>query len=163
MIPRRGPRRCGNRSSIGGASTLSFCRIQWENYPHIKVQRLDNSKGYALFIVLNCTIPLRIPKIKEKVVDGVLMVVIAAVYWHPVRDLIDSGATRCFVSSRAVQLGLQTVKEYTFLELRKGQEILSKGKTVAVPIVTADITVCMDFTVTAVLHDIDLIFGINRL
>ena len=92
------------------------------------------------------------------------MVVTASVYGHPVRALIDSGATRCFVSSSALlPLGLQTVKDYTFLELGDGQKILSKGRADSVPVVTADVTVRMDLTITSLLHDVDLILGINWL
>ena len=39
---------------------------------------------------------------KRKLSDGVLMVVTARIYGHPVRALIDSDATRCFISLSAV-------------------------------------------------------------
>ena len=41
---------------------------------------------------------------ERKVDDGILLVVPACIYGHKVRALIDSGATRCFISSGAVLL-----------------------------------------------------------
>ena len=60
-------------------------------------------------------------------------------------------------------LGLTIVKNYTFLELGDGREILSKGKGIDVPIVTTYLTVKMDLKVTSLLHAIDLILGTNWL
>ena len=101
---------------------------------------------------------------KRKISDGVLMVVNAQIYGHPVRALIDSGATRCFISlSTVIPLGLNTIKDCTFLELGDGHKILSKGKVVNAPIVTADLTVKMDLVVTSILHDVELIMDINCL
>ena len=55
------------------------------------------------------------------------------------------------------------VKEHTFLELGDGQKVLSRGKVLDVPVVTAGLTTKMDFTATSLLHDVDLILGINWL
>ena len=78
--------------------------------------------------------------------------------------MIDSGATRGFISVNAIKpLGLSIVKEQTFLELGDGQKILSRGKVLDIPVVTAGLTTKMDFTVTSLLHDVDLILGINWL
>ena len=50
------------------------------------------------------------------------MVAIASIYEDPIRSLIDSSATRCFASLVAIlQLGIEIVKDYTFLELGDGQ------------------------------------------
>ena len=77
------------------------------------------------------------------------MVVPARIFGHTMRALIDSGATRAFLSINAVQpLGLSLVKDTTFLELGDGQKILSRGKVVDIPIVTAGLTTKMDLTVT---------------
>ena len=63
--------------------------------------------------------------------DGVLMVVIVLIYGHLVWALIDSGATRCFVSSAAVlPLGLETINDYAFLELRDGKKSFAKVKLI---------------------------------
>ena len=96
--------------------------------------------------------------------DGLLLVVPARIYGKTVRALIDSGATRGFISVDAVTpLGLTTRNEDTFLELGNGQKILSRGKVQDVPVVTAGLTTKIDLTVTKLLHDVDIILGINWL
>ena len=96
--------------------------------------------------------------------DGVLLIVPMRVYGHFVQALIDSGATRCVISAQAIKpLGLSTVHENTFLELGDGQKILSRGKVLNVPVVSGGLTVKMDLTITSLLHEVDLILGINWL
>ena len=74
--------------------------------------------------------------------DGILLVVSARIFGHKVRALIDSGATRCFISSGAVlPLGLRSTSEDTLLELGNGDRILSRGKVNDVPVVTAGLSV----------------------
>ena len=60
-------------------------------------------------------------------------------------------------------LGFITITDYNFLELGDGRKILSKGKVVNVPIVTADFTVKIELMVASLLHDVDLILGMNWL
>lgn len=65
----------------------------------------------------------------RKIDDGVLLVVLACIYGHLVHVLIDSGAIRCFISLEAIApLGLQIVKENTFLELGTRYKVLFCGK-----------------------------------
>ena len=100
----------------------------------------------------------------RKIEDGILLVVTARIYGHTLRALIDSGATRCFLSASVVKpLGLTTVKDYTFLELGDGQKILSKGKVLDIPIITAGVVSKMDLTITSLLHEVDLILGVSWL
>lgn len=40
---------------------------------------------------------------KRKIEDGVLLMVTARIFGHKLRALVNSGATKCFVSSSAVQ------------------------------------------------------------
>ena len=62
--------------------------------------------------------------------DGILLVVSTRIFGHKVRALIESGATRCFISSGAVlPLGLQSTSEDTLLELGNGDRILSRGES----------------------------------
>ena len=89
---------------------------------------------------------------ERKIEDGVLMVVPARIFGHTMRALIDSGATRGFLSVNAIQpLGLSLVKDTTFLELGDGQKTLSRGKVIDIPIVTAGLTIKMDLTVNSLL------------
>ena len=67
-------------------------------------------------------------KVIRTVEDGVLMVVSASIYGRKVRTLIDSGATRWFVSPACVAAcGLKGVPHDVFLELGNGEKILSRG------------------------------------
>ena len=91
-----------------------------------------------------------------------MVVVLTCNYGKHLKELIDSCATRCFVSLAVVRsLVLETIKLYTILELGDGQKIDSKGKAINVPVVTADLTLRLDLTITLLLHDVDLILGIN--
>ena len=58
--------------------------------------------------------------------DGLLLVVTARINGHPVRALINSAATRCFITSACVTVvGLKGKPQDTFLELGNGQKYLS--------------------------------------
>ena len=79
------------------------------------------------------------PRSKE---DGVLMIVPARIFGREVRALIDSGASRCFISPATVTLcGLDVESHNTFMELADGKKVLSRGRTVGVPVVTGGYTV----------------------
>ena len=55
--------------------------------------------------------------------DGLLLVVTTRINGHPVRALIDSGATKCFVTPACVTtVGLMGRPQDTFLELGNGQK-----------------------------------------
>ena len=80
------------------------------------------------------------------------------------RALIDSGATRCFVTPACVTtVGLKGQPRDTFLELGNGEKFLSRGYVPDVPVVTASLTVKIGLTVTNLLHEVDLVLGINWL
>ena len=96
--------------------------------------------------------------------DGLLLVVTARINGHPVRALIDSGATRCFVTPACVTaVGLKGQPQDTFLELGNGQKFLSRGFVPDVTVVTAGLTVKVGLTVTNLLHEVDLVLGVNWL
>ena len=103
-------------------------------------------------------------KFPRYVKDGLLLIVTARINGHPVRALIDSGATRCFVTPACVTaVGLKGQPQHTFLELGNGQKYLSRGFVPHVPVVTAGLTVRVGLTVTSLLHEMDLVLGINWL
>ena len=96
--------------------------------------------------------------------DGLLLVVTARINTHPIQALIDSGATRCFVTPTCVTtVGLKGQPQDTFLELGNGQKYLSRGFVPDVPVVTPGLTVRVGLTVTSLLHEVDLVLGINWL
>ena len=103
-------------------------------------------------------------KIPRVLKDGLLLVVTARINGHLVRALIDSSATICFVTPSCVTaVGLKGQPQDTFLELGNGQKFLSRGLVTDVAIVTAGLTVRVDLTVTSLLHEVDLVLGINWL
>ena len=70
--------------------------------------------------------------------DGILLVVPARIFGSEVRTLIDSGATRNFISPAIVtQCGLTVESHNTFLELGDGKKVLSRGRAVNLPGVTS--------------------------
>ena len=96
--------------------------------------------------------------------DGLLLIIPVRVFGKQAQALVDSGATRSFVSPKGtVQLGLHCVMDDVVLELADGSKVLSKGKAPHVPVVAAGSTVKVDLTVTPLLQDVDLILGVNWL
>ena len=78
--------------------------------------------------------------------------------------LIDSGATRCFVTQSCCTVaGLSCVPCDTFLELGNDTTALSRGKVQGAPIMTASVTARMDLTLSHLLHDVDIVLGMNWL
>ena len=103
-------------------------------------------------------------KMVRTVDDELLMVVSARIYGRRIRNLIDSGATRCFISPSCVATcGLKGVPRDVFLELGNGEKILSRGYIPNIPVVTAGLTVKIGLTITNLLHDVDLVLGMNWL
>ena len=96
--------------------------------------------------------------------DGILLVVPVTINGKVFSALIDSGATRCFVTQECSTVaGLSCVPCDVFLELGNGTTALSRGKVQGAPITTASVTARMDLTVSQLLHDVDIVLGINWL
>ena len=104
-------------------------------------------------------------KIKiRKVEDGLLMVVATRIYRKTGRALIDSGATRCFITPACMTaVGLKGQPHDIFLELGNGAKFLSRGYVPNILVVTVGLTVKIGLTVTYLLHEVDLVLGINWL
>ena len=96
--------------------------------------------------------------------DGLLLVVSASIYGKSVRALIDNGATKCFVTPTCVTaVGLKGTPRDVFLELGNGEKYLSRGYVPEVLEVAAGLTVKIGLTITNLLHEVDLVLGINWL
>ena len=96
--------------------------------------------------------------------DGILLVVPAKIRGKEFRALIDSGATRCFVTPECCTVGgLSCVPHDTFLELGNGQKALSRGLVQDAPITLGGVTTKTDLTVSNLLHNVDIVLGINWL
>ena len=96
--------------------------------------------------------------------DGILLVVPARIFCHEICPLIDSGATRNFISPAGVtQCGLTVESHNTFLELGDGKKVLSRGRAVDVPVVTSGCTMKTNLTVSNLLHGVDIVLGMTWL
>ena len=92
--------------------------------------------------------------------DGLLLVVAAQIY----EKQIDSGATRCFVTPACVKaVGLKGTPRDIFLELGNGEKYLSREYVPDVSVITAGLTMKVGLSVTALVHEVDLVLGINWL
>ena len=96
--------------------------------------------------------------------DGILLMVEIRVFGKVARALIDSGASRCFVSPGAVlRLGLHSIQEPCMLELADGQKILTNGKVPNALVQVASSTARVNMTVSPLLHNVDIILGVTWL
>ena len=83
----------------------------------------------------------------RRIEDGLLLVVSTKIYGHTVKALIDSGATRCFVTPTCVMTcGLKAKPRDVFLELGNGEKFLSRGFIPDALVVTAGLTVKIGLT-----------------
>ena len=96
--------------------------------------------------------------------DGILLVVLVRIFDHEIRAIIDSGATRCFISpARVTQCGLTVESHNTFLELGDGKKVLSRGRAVDIAVVTSGYTMRTNLTVRNLLHGVDVVLGMTWL
>ena len=97
--------------------------------------------------------------------DQILLVVPARIFGHEIlRVLIDSGATRNFISRASVtKCGLKVESHNTFLELGDGTKVLSRGHTIGILVVTTGYSLKTNLTVCSLLHNVDLVLGMTWL
>ena len=96
--------------------------------------------------------------------DGILIVVRTWIFSQEIRALIDSGTTRCFISSDGVtKCGLNVESHNNFLELGDGKKVLSWGRAVNVFTVTSGYAFKTDLTVSNLLHSVDAVLGMTWL
>ena len=96
--------------------------------------------------------------------DGVLFIIPVRIYGKFFQALVDSGASRSFVSPRVVETAqLRWEPHDTFLELGNGERILSRGRVTDVPVVNGNHCTKCNLTVTSLLHQVDLLLGISWL
>ena len=102
--------------------------------------------------------------IDREISDGILLVVPVRIKGREYRALIDSGATRSFISPACItETGSKTRKNNTFLELGDESKVLSKFEAMDILVVIAGSTFKIDFTVSDLLHNVDLVLGITWL
>lgn len=93
-----------------------------------------------------------------------LLVIPARIGGKIFRAFVDSGATRCFVTAEfCVVMGLSCVHHGTFLELGNDQKALSRSMVKDAPITLAGLTTKTNISVSNLLHDVDIVLGVNWL
>ena len=96
--------------------------------------------------------------------DGVLLRMSASINGRRLTALIDSGASRCYMSpNTAAQCDLKLEKETMYLKLADGSKIQATQKASNVRCEVGKSVCKVTFTVTQLLHDVDLVLGINWL
>ena len=101
-------------------------------------------------------------KIDRTPEDGVLLIVPVVIKGKICKALIDSGATRCFVSPSCMTVaGLQGKRSDTFLELGNGQRVLSRGYVPEVRITLSGHPSTVDNMVTSLLHHVYVVVGMT--
>ena len=97
---------------------------------------------------------------RRQVIDGVLLKLIISIFGQPVIALVDSGASRCYMLPEVVtSLGLQTSLALVHLELVDGSRIRSTQQVQAVRCGLGNFVCTMNFTVTKLLYQVDLVLG----
>ena len=100
----------------------------------------------------------------RSVTDGVLLKLAVSIAGRELVALIDSGASRCYISPEAVSnLGLQTTSVLVHLELADGSKIRSTQQAQDVRCTVGQNICQLNFTVTKLLHDVDLVLGADWL
>ena len=104
------------------------------------------------------------PKIGRTEDDGILFKIKIQIQGKAYVALIDSGASRCYTSPKAVvEWELPGTPKLVNLELADGSKIRSTWKIRGV-LCTAGKTVCYeDFTMTKLLHGVDVVLGMTWL
>ena len=96
--------------------------------------------------------------------DGVLLRVPASINGRRLIALIDSGASRCYMSpNTAAHCDLQLEKEMMFLELADESKIQATQKASNVCCEVGKSVCKVTLTVTQLLHNVDLVLGVNWL
>ena len=101
----------------------------------------------------------------ERVVsDGILFKVTVSTSGRKKIGLIDSGASRCYMSPETtMHCALDLNQEILHLELGDESKVQSTQKAVNVNVNVGKSICRVDFTVTKLLKDVDLVLGVNWL
>ena len=96
--------------------------------------------------------------------DGILLVVLARIFGHEIRTLIDSSAMCNLISPAGVtQCGLTVESHNTFLELGDGKKVLSQGRAIDVLVLTFSYIMKTNLMVSNLLHGVDIVLGMTWL
>ena len=102
--------------------------------------------------------------VERVVADGILFKVAVSIAGRQRIGLIDSGASRCYMSPETTALcELSLNPEILHLELADGSKVQSTQKAEDVNVYVGKSICRVNFTVTKLLQDVDLVLGVNWL
>ena len=96
--------------------------------------------------------------------DSVLLIIPIKINGQIAHALIDSGATRCYMAPGLIlAAGIHCISPNSLLELADGTKIHSHGKAPRVVVIIGQHQSKMDFTITKLLHGVELVLEMNWL
>ena len=162
LATRVSPSDGGQSGGTGLRTTVTTSALQ--DWSSTEMKRIEPGHGEEKTSQKQLTSVAVHQSIDREISDGILLVVPVRIQGREYRALIDSGATRSFISPACItETGSKTRKNNTFLELGNGSKVLSKFEAMDIPVVIAGRTFRIDFTVSDLLHNVDIVLGITWL
>ena len=162
LATRVSPSDGGWSGGTGLGTTVTTSALQ--DWSSTEMKRIEPGQGEEKTSQKQLTSVAVHQSIDREISDGILLVVPVRIQGREYRALIDSGATRSFISPACItETGMKTRKNNTFLELGNGSKVLSKFEAMDIPVVIAGRTFKIDFTVSDLLHNVDIVLGITWL
>ena len=152
----------GQSGGTGLGTTVTTSALQ--NWSSTMMKTIEPGQGESKTLQRQLTSIAVNQSLDRKISDGILLVVPVHIHGHEYRALIDNGATRSFISPTCItETGMKTQKNNTFLELGNGSKVLSKFEAMDISVVIIGRTFKIDFTVSDLLHNVDLVLVITWL
>ena len=162
LATRVSPSDGGQSGGTGLGTTVTTSALQ--DWSSTTMKTIEPGKGESKTSQKQLTSVVVNQSIDREISDGILLVVPVCIHGREYRALIDSGATRSFISPACInETGMKTRKNNMFLEWGNGSKVLSKYEAMDIPVVIAGRTFKIDFTMSDPLHNVDLVLGITWL
>ena len=160
LATRVSPSDGGQSGGTGLGTTVTTSALQ--DWSSTQMKTIEPGQGESKTSQKQLTSVAVNQSIDREISDGILLVVPVRIHGREYRALIDSGATRSFISPACItETGMKTRKNNTFLELGDGSKVLSKFEAMDIPVVIAGRTLKIDFTVSDLLYNVDIVLGIT--
>ena len=160
LATRVSPSDGGQSGGTGLGTTVTTNALQ--NWSSTQMKTIEPGQGELKTSQKQLTSVAVNQSIDREISDGILLVVLVRIQGREYRALIDNGATRSFISPACItETGMKTRKDNTSLELGDGSKVLSKFEAMDIPVDIAERTFKIDFTVSDLLHNVDIVLGIT--
>ena len=162
LATRVSPNDGGQSGGTGLGTTVTISTLQ--DWSSTMMKTIEPGQGEDTTSQKQLTSVAVNQSIDREISDGILLVVPVRIHGREYRALIDSGATRSFISPACItETGMKTQKNNTFLELGNGSKVLSKFEAMDIPVVITGRTFKLDFIVSDLLHKVDIVLRITWL